>query len=265
MSTNIHPSAIVETGAQLGEDVRIGPYCYVGAEAVVGDRCELMHHASVTGHTSLSEDCVLHAHATIGGSPQSIGFKESNESRLSVGPRSIFREFTSAHTGLPTHRGETTIGADCYIMATAHIGHDCAVGSKVVIANGVQIGGHVQVGNGVWMGGLVAIHQFTRIGRNAFLGGGAIVVEDVIPFASVVGNRAYVAGLNYVGLQRNGFSKADIRSIRGAYKALFAGEGQFSQRVERVANSTSNDAFAKEIIDFVLAGDNRPICQPRAK
>ncbi|KCZ94381.1 acyl-ACP--UDP-N-acetylglucosamine O-acyltransferase [Hyphomonas johnsonii] len=262
MPVEIHQTALVEPGAELGEGVRIGPFCQVGPRAVIGAGTELRSHSVVTGFTRLGEACVLHPHAVVGGPPQVIGFQETDESRLEIGDNCTFREYTTAHTGIPKFGGVTKIGNDCFIMVGGHIAHDCHIGNSVVMANNVLIGGHVTVGDNVWFGGLVAVHQFTRIGRNAFIGGGAILVEDVIPFGSVIGNRARLAGLNVVGLKRRGFDKAQLHEIRSAYKAVFSGDGLFKDRLDLAARTFAGKPLAMELIDFILAGGNRAICKP---
>lgn len=262
MSTFIHPTAVVEPGAKLGDGVSVGPFCHVGANVEIGAGSRLISHASVLGHTRLGQGCTLHPHAALGGVPQVIGMKEQAESRLEVGDGCEFREYATAHSGMPKFGGLTSVGNNCYIMIGAHIAHDNRIGNNVVMANNVSLAGHIEVGDNVWFGGLSAVHQFSRIGRNAFIGGGAIVVEDVIPFGSVVGNHAKLAGLNTVGLKRRGFSKADLHQIRSAYKAVFEGDGLFKERLENAAQSFAGQALAMELIDFILEGGDRPICKP---
>ena len=262
MPVEIHPTAYVESGADLGEGVRIGPFCHVGPRAVLGKETELRSHAVVTGHTTLGDNCVVHPHAVIGGPPQVIGFQETFESRLVVGNNCTFREFTTAHTGIPKFGGQTRIGNDCFVMVGGHIAHDNHIGNSVVMANGVALAGHVTVGDNVWFGGLAAVHQFTRIGRNAFVGGGAILVEDVIPFGSVVGNHAKLSGLNMVGLKRRGFDKTQLQEVRGAYKAVFMGDGLFKDRLSAAAVTFKDKPLAMEMIDFIRTGGDRPICKP---
>lgn len=262
MSVEIHPSSIVEKGAVLHAGVRIGPFCHVGAQAELGPGTELISHASVIGNTKLGENCILYPHAVLGAGPQVIGMRETPDSRLEVGNGCVFREYATAHTGMPKHGGLTKIGNACFIMIGAHIAHDNRIGNNVVMANNVSLAGHIEVGDNVWFGGLAAVHQFTRIGRNAFIGGGAILVEDVIPFGSVVGNHAKLAGLNIVGLKRRGFSKTDLHEIRSAYKAVFEGEGLFRHRVEKAAADFADKPLAMELITFIRDGGDRPICKP---
>jgi UDP-N-acetylglucosamine acyltransferase len=262
MTINVHPTAIVEQGAILHEGVSIGPFCHVGPRVELGAGTRLIAHASVLGSTSIGPNCVLYPQSTLGGAPQVIGFKETPESRLEIGESCEFREHTSVHSGVPKSGGLTRIGNNCYMMAGSHLAHDGHLGNNVVMANGVQLAGHVVVADNVWFGGVAAVHQFTRIGRNAFIGGGAILVEDVIPFGSVIGNHARLAGLNIVGLKRRGFSKANLHEIRSAYKAVFEGEDLFKDRIERAASTFAAQPLAMELIDFIREGGNRPICKP---
>lgn len=262
MSVEVHPSSVVEKGAVLHGGVKIGPFCHVGALAEIGAGTELISHVSVTGSTKIGENCLLYPHAALGCRPQVIGMGETPDSRLEVGDGCVFREYATAHTGMPKFGGLTKIGNACYVMIGAHIAHDNRIGDNVVMANNVSLAGHIEVGDNVWFGGLAAVHQFSRIGRNAFVGGGAIVVEDVIPFGSVVGNHAKLAGLNIVGLKRRGFSNADLHEIRSAYKAVFEGEGMFKDRVEQAAIDFSSKPLAMELIAFIREGGDRPICKP---
>lgn len=262
MSVEVHPSSVVEKGAVLHDGVKIGPFCHVGRFAEIGAGTELISHASVLGATRLGQNCVLYPHAALGCGPQVIGMRETPDSRLEVGDGCVFREYATAHTGMPKFGGVTKIGDACYIMIGAHIAHDNRIGNNVVMANNVSLAGHIEVGDNVWFGGLAAVHQFSRIGRNAFVGGGAIVVEDVIPFGSVVGNHAKLAGLNIVGLKRRGFSKEDLHEIRAAYKAIFEGEGFFKGRVERAASDFADRPLAMELVSFIREGGDRPICKP---
>ena len=262
MSVEVHPSAVVEKGALLHDGVRIGPFCHVSSAAELGAGTELISHAAVLGNTKVGENCLLYPHAVLGCGPQVIGLRESSESRLEVGAGSVFREYATAHSGMPKYGGLTRVGENCYIMIGAHIAHDCTIGNNVVMANNVSLAGHIEVGDNVWFGGLAAVHQFSRIGRNAFIGGGAIVVEDVIPFGSVVGNHAKLAGLNMVGLKRRGFTKTDLHEIRSAYKAVFEGEGLFKDRLSKAVETFSGKPLAMELINFIVEGGDRPICKP---
>ena len=262
MVTSVHPSSVIEDGAVLHDSVTIGPFCHIGANAEVGAGTQLISHASVIGNTRVGKNCTLHPHAVVGGLPQVIGLAAHPDSRLEIGDGCVFREYATAHSGIPSFGGLTKVGTNCYIMIGAHIAHDCQIGNNVVMANNVSLAGHIEVGDNVWFGGLSAVHQFSRIGRNAFIGGGAIVVEDVIPFGSVVGNHAKLAGLNMVGLKRRGFSKADLHEIRSAYKAVFEGNGLFKDRLEAAVSAFAGQPLAMELINFIREGGDRPICKP---
>lgn len=263
MSVNIHPTAIVEDGAKLGAGVTIGAYAHVGAGVTLRDRVNILPKAMVYGNTVLGEDVEVHPGAVIGGPPQVLGYKHSDESRLEVGARTILREHVTLHTGSPAHGGLTRIGSDCLMMAHTHAAHDCIIGDKCVIANNTHIGGHVTAGDQVWFGGAVAVHQWCRIGDHAFVGGGSILVADVIPFGSVLGNHAHLAGLNVVGLKRRGFSRETIKSLRAGYRQLYAKEGTFTERLEDTAREYADAPEVMKIIDFIRESKNRALCLPR--
>lgn len=262
MSTNIHSTAIVDPSAELGEGVEIGPYTIVGPNVVLGDRVKLFNHVSITGRTKIGEEVEVYDHAAIGRPPQVLGYKDSEESRVEIGPRTIMREFTNVHSGSPKSGGLTKVGADCLFMSYTHAAHDCHIGDKNVIANGTQIGGHVTTGEQVWMGGQVAVHQHVRIGKHAFVGGGAIVVNHVIPYGSVLGNQAKLAGLNVIGLKRRGFSRQMIHDLRAAYRLLFADEGTFAERLVDAEKTYSDSAEVTDIVEFIKAAKARAICMP---
>ncbi|MEM9054161.1 MAG: acyl-ACP--UDP-N-acetylglucosamine O-acyltransferase [Pseudomonadota bacterium] len=263
MSQTIHPTAVVEPGAELGSNVQIGAFCYVGPDVMLHDGVVLHPKATVFGRTTLGEDVEIYPGSVIGGGPQVLGYKPSVESRLEVGARTIMREHTTLHSGSPEHGGLTKIGADCLFMAHTHAAHDCILWDKCVIANNTHIGGHVTIGEQVWFGGAVAVHQWCRIGDHAFVGGGAILVADVIPFGSVVGNHAHLAGLNVVGLKRRGFSRETIRSLRSAYRMLYAKEGTFSERLEDTAAAFAETPEVMQIVNFIRDSKNRALCLPR--
>ncbi len=166
------------------------------------------------------------------------------------------------NAGTALGRGVTTVGSDGFFMASSHVAHDCVVGDHVVLANNATLGGHVQMGDHVFMGGLSAVHQWSRIGRHAFVGGLAPVTKDVIPYA-LVGNDAHLEGMNLVGLKRRGFSRETINDLRAAYRLLFADEGAFQERVEDAARVFAGSAVVMEVVDFIRADANRPLCLPR--
>ena len=258
---NVHPTAIVHDGAKLGPGVEVGPYCIVGPAVTLGAGVRLLSHVVVEGVTEIGEQCEVHPFANLGGPPQHLAHR-GEPTRLVVGARNVIREHMTMHTGTAGGRGVTTVGSDCLFMVGSHIAHDCIIGDHVVLANNAAIGGHVQIGDHVFMGGLSAAHQHTRIGRHAFVGGLAPVTKDVIPYA-LVGNDAHLVGMNLVGLKRRGFSRETISDLRTAYRLLFAEEGAFSERVEDVARVFGQSPEVSEVIAFIRADANRPLCQPK--
>ena len=262
MTTLIHSTAIVDPSAKIGAHVEIGPFCVVGPHVVLEDGVKLHNHVSITGRTRLCKNVEVFDHAAVGRPPQVLGFKDSKDSRVEVGAGTIMREFSNIHAGSPNAGGLTRVGSECLMMAYSHVAHDCDIGDKCVIANGTQIGGHVIVGEQVWMGGLVAVHQHCRIGKHAFLGGGAIAVTHVIPYGSVIGNQARLAGLNIVGLKRRGFARQTIHDLRAAYRLLFAEEGTFSERLADTEETYADSPEVMDIVAFIRAAKSRSICMP---
>ncbi|MEO1100903.1 MAG: acyl-ACP--UDP-N-acetylglucosamine O-acyltransferase [Pseudomonadota bacterium] len=263
---SIHPTAIVEDGATLADDVEVGAFSYVGPDVVLKAGVRLMPRATVLGRTTLCEEVVAHPGTVLGGDAQIVGLAPEAVGALIVGPRTVLGDNVTLHTGsrMGSGHGETRIGADCFMMANSHFGHDCVVGDKCVIANSAAVGGHCHLGDQVWVAGLTAVHQFTRIGDHAFVGGGAILVADLPPYCSAIGNRAHLAGLNLIGLKRRGFSRPVINTIRHAYKALFHSEGTFQERLGRVEAEYASSADVMFLTNFIRDGGHRPLCQPEA-
>jgi len=261
MSVHIHPTAIVHDGAQLGADVQIGPYCIVGPQVVVKDRTRLLSHVVLDGITELGAESVIHPFACLGGPPQHLAHK-GEPTKLVVGERALVREHVIMHTGTEKGGGITVVGNDCMFMAGSGVAHDCILGNNVIMANLASIGGHVKVGDFVFLGGSCAVHQFARLGRYCFIGGGAIVTKDVIPYGSVWGNHARLEGLNLVGLKRRGFSRETILHLRTAYRMMFAEEGTFQERLDDVLENFAEVEQVAEIVRFIREDSTRPICLP---
>lgn len=259
----VHPKAHVADEARLGEGVEIGPWCVVGPEVVLGDGVRLTSNVVIEGRTTVGAGCVIHPFAVLGGPPQHLAHK-GEPTRLVVGERNLIREHVTMNTGTVAGGGVTTVGSDGLFMAGSHVAHDCVVADHVVFANSATIGGHVQVGEYVFLGGLSAVHQFTRVGRYSFIGGLAPVTKDVIPY-SLVGNDASLEGMNLVGLKRRGFARETINDLRTAFRLLFAPEGTFQERLEDVARVLDRSPEVREIIAFIRADANRPLCMPRAR
>ncbi len=252
----IHPSALVDPAAILGRDVRIGPFCVIGPDVVIEDGANLVSHVVVDGHTRIGAGVVLFPFCTVGLAPQDMKYK-GEPTRCEIGARTQIREHCTIHRGTATGRGLTSVGTDCMLMAVAHVAHDCSVGNHVIIANNAVMGGHVSIGDHAVIGGSAAIHQFVRIGRAAMIGGVSGVEGDVIPFGSVIGNRARLAGLNVVGLKRRGFEKAAIMSLRAAFRVLFKDEGVFAQRLAETRAEFGHDVLVAEVLAFIDGESHR--------
>ena len=258
----VHPTAIVEAGARLGEGVRIGPYSLVGPEAVLGDEVELVSHAVVAGRTSVGARTRIFPFASIGHQPQDLKYK-GEPSTLTIGADCLIREGVTMNPGTEGGGMATTIGDRCAFLANSHVGHDCRVGNNVVFSNNVMLAGHCAVGDFAIIGGGAAVIQFARVGAHSFLGGMSGLENDLIPYGMALGNRAHLSGLNIVGLQRRGFSRSDIHDLRRAYRLMFAAEGTLLERVADVAAEFSGHPIVVEIVDFIRAGGKRSICTPR--
>ena len=250
MEISVHPSSIVAPGAAVGSGVRIGPFCTIGPEVVIGAGAELISHVVVDGRTRIGEGAKLYPFCTVGLGPQDLKYA-GEPTETEVGARSVLREHVTVHRGTATGTGVTRVGADCLLMAVVHVAHDCAIGNGVVIANNVVMGGHVSIGDNAVIGGAAAIHQFVRIGRAAMIGGVSGVEADVIPFGSVMGNRAWLAGLNIIGLRRRGYDRTQIHTVRAAFRLLFRGAGVFADRVEQTRQTWGDDALVAEMLAFI--------------
>ncbi len=261
MTVTVHPSAHVNPKAELGNGVSIGPLCVVGPDVRLGKNVELVSQVNLTGHTVIGADCKLYPFVSMGHPPQDFKHKGGPVS-ITIGDRCVFRELVNIHPGTDTGRAETRIGNDCYFMVGSHLAHEGQVGDHVVISNGAQIGGAVTIGDHAILGGLCAVHQHTRIGAHAFVGGMATVTTDVIPYGSVIGNTAHLAGLNVIGLKRRGFDRNAVRDLRSAYRLLFAQEGTFAERLEDTAHIYKDHELVMEIVGFIRNQNKRPICMP---
>jgi len=261
---NVHATAVVESGARLGEEVRIGPFCIVGSEATLGDGVELLSHVVVAGRTSIGARTKLFPFASIGHQPQDLKYK-GEPSTLVVGSDCLIREGVTMNPGTEGGGMQTVVGDNCAFLANSHVGHDCMVGNNVIFSNGVMIAGHVTVGDFAILGGGAAVIQFARIGAHSFLGGMSGLENDLIPYGMAVGNRAHLSGLNIIGLQRRGFAREDIHSLRRAYRALFADEGTLQERMEDVEKEFAGNPIVKEILAFIRAGGKRSLCVPHVE
>ena len=259
---DLHSTAIIEPTARLGQRVQVGAYSVVGSDVQLGDDVRIHSHVVIGGHTEIGTATEIFPFSSIGLQPQDLKYA-GEASRLVIGERNVIREYVTMNPGTEGGGMETRIGDDGLFMVGVHIAHDCQVGDRVVMANNATLGGHVTVGDHAILGGLSAVHQFVRIGQHAIIGGMSGVISDVIPYGSVKGDRAVLAGLNIIGLRRRRFTKQQITGLREAYEALFSVTGTLRERIEAVARSGVEDDAVREIVDFLRADAGRPICQPR--
>lgn len=262
MIPRIHPTAIIAPGAQIAEDVGIGPYSIVGEDVVLSSGVTLGAHVVVAGRTTIGEGTRLFPFAAIGLEPQDLKYRGEG-SQLLIGRNNTIREYVTMNPGTTGGGMVTRVGDDCLFMVGVHIAHDCQIGNHVVMANNATLAGHVVVEEHAILGGLSAVHQFVRIGKHAMVGGMSGVERDVIPYGQVMGNRARLTGLNIIGMQRRGFSREDIQGLRNAYQVLFSAKGTFLERVEAAAARFKEVAPVIEIVDFIRADSSRALCQPK--
>jgi UDP-N-acetylglucosamine acyltransferase len=261
-ASHVHPTAIIEDGAKLGEGVRIGPFSIVGSEVELGDGVELVSHAVVAGKTTIGARTRIFPFASIGHQPQDLKYK-GEPSTLAIGADCTIREHVTMNPGTETGIMKTTVGDRCVFLASSHVAHDCQIGDGVIMSNNVMLAGHCQIGDFAILGGGAGIHQFVRIGAHAFIGGMSAIENDVIPYGMALGNRAYLAGLNIIGLRRRGFTREEIHDLRRAYRLLFANEGTLKERVGDVAEEFAAYPLVHEVLDFIRGGADRAICTPR--
>jgi len=258
--SQIHASAVIEPGAQLGKGCIVGPFCVVGPQVVLGDRVELKSHVVITGDTVIGADTVVFSFAVIGEIPQDLKF-DGEDSRLVIGARNRIREHVTMNPGTSGGGGVTRIGDDGLFMAGCHIAHDAQIGDRVIVVNSAAVAGHCVLEDDVIIGGLAGIHQFVRIGRGAIIGAVTMVTNDVIPFGLVQAPRGELDGLNLVGLKRRGVPREDITALRAAFQMLSQGDGAFQDRARRLGEETDS-AYVREIVDFVLGQSGRSFLTP---
>jgi UDP-N-acetylglucosamine acyltransferase len=263
METLIHPMTVVEAGAELGTGVRIGPFCHIGAEAVIGDGVELVGHVTVLGATTIGAGCKVFPQAVLGAPPQNARHK-GGRTTLSIGRNCTIREAVTIHTGSDISRGETVVGDNGTFLAYTHIAHDCVIGTNATFANAATLAGHCDIGDHVNIGGLTALHQFVRIGDGAFVAGCSAVLGDVIPYGMVAGNRAELRGLNIIGMKRSGRSRAEIHAVRKAYRMIFDRSQPLAQNLARARLEFAEFELVGKIIDFMEERGKRQFTLPAA-
>jgi UDP-N-acetylglucosamine acyltransferase len=259
---NIHATAIVASGAKLGEGVRIGPYCVVGSEVEMGDGVVLHSHVVVDGRTKIGARTQVFPFASLGHRPQDLKF-HGEVSDLVIGADNMIREHVTMNPGTEGGGLLTKVGDKCLFMMSSHVAHDCIVGDRVILANNATLGGHVVVEDEAIIGGLSAVHQFVRIGRGAMIGGMSGIEHDVIPYGLAMGERATLHGLNVVGLKRRGYERGVIKDMNEAYDRLFRDEKTLAERVDALVKDYGDSPGVRDIVSFLQSGSSRALCRPK--
>jgi len=257
----VHPTAVIEDGASVGAGTSIGAYCVIGPEVQIGEDCTLHSHVVVAGITRIGAGNRLFPFASIGHEPQDLKFS-GERTRVDIGDRNTIREYATINPGTEGGGGLTSVGDDNLLMMHVHVGHDCRVGSGVVLANAASLGGHAVIEDGAIIGALAGIHQFCRIGQGAMIGGLSAVVADVIPYGTVTGERAHLAGLNLVGLKRRGVAKSEISALRAAFGDLFQGDGTLQTRADALAAAHPDSTLIADVASFIAQGSSRHFTLP---
>ncbi|HEX8476271.1 MAG TPA: acyl-ACP--UDP-N-acetylglucosamine O-acyltransferase [Pyrinomonadaceae bacterium] len=246
----IHPSAIVSPHAQIGSDTTVGPYCIIGDEVRVGRNVRIDGHCVIEGRTRIGDSTRIFPFVSIGLASQDLKYR-GEPAETHIGARNTIREFVTIHRGTEGGGMLTRTGDDCLIMAQAHIAHDCLLGSDIIMANGATLAGHVTVEDGASIGAYSGVHQFCRVGREAFIGGYSVVTQDAMPFARSVGNRAECYGLNIVGMRRRGYPQETIRALHHAFHLLLSSRLNTTQALERIRREIHGSAEVDELVHFI--------------
>jgi len=250
--TTVHPTAVIHPGARLHPTVQVGPYAVIGPNVELGAGTTVGPHSVIEGRTRIGERNRVFQFASVGAQPQDLKYA-GEDSELHIGDENLIREFTTLHKGTAGGGGLTRIGNGNLFMAYSHVAHDCQVGNGCVFANSATLGGHVEIGDHVILGGLAAVHQFTRIGRHAFVAGGSMVVMDVPPYCTAQGDRAELVGINSVGLARHGFSEEQIGQIKDAYRVLFRSKLPLDEGLERLRTDFGGSPEIEVLLAFVAS------------
>lgn len=249
--TQIDPSAIVSNDAAIASDVVIGPFSLIGPNVTIGAGTIIGPMTRIEGPVTIGERNHIFGQCSIGTQPQDLKFK-GERTELRIGNDNVFREFVTLNRGTVGGGGITTIGSSNFFMSYSHVAHDCHVGSGTIFANNATLAGHVEVGDFVTVGAFSAIHQFCRAGDHAFIGGGSICTQDVLPYVKTVGNRpAKTYGINHIGLERKGFSKETIEALQRAYRILVRSKLRLEEALAKIESELGFFAETQYFVDFV--------------
>ncbi len=260
MSVKIDPRAIVEKGAELGENVVIDAYAFVGSKVKIGDNTYVGPGVIIKNRTTIGKNNKFFAYSSIGEIPQDLKY-HGEDTELIIGDNNTFREFVTINIGTEGGGGVTRIGNNNLFMAYTHVAHDCIIGDFNVFSNLASLAGHIVVGNHVGVGGMSGIHQFVHIGDYAYIGGGSMVTQDVVPFVMVAGNRAEVYGINRIGLERKGFSEEQIKIVKRIFEIFFKSGLTVKEAVNKISTELPQTKEVKIFLDFVRNASDRGFCR----
>ncbi len=257
----IHPTAIINNKTKISNDVEIGPYCIIGPDVELGSKTKLHSHVSIIGNTKIGANNEIFPFVSIGTDPQDLKYKGEKNSII-IGNNNKFREYVNINPGTEQGGTVTKIGNNNLLMVYCHVAHDCNLGNNIVLANNVQVGGHVIIQDNAIVGGSCAIHQFSRIGKLAMVGGMTGVLSDVIPFGLSLGNRNNLVGLNLIGLRRAKISNNNIKILQKSYDVIFSNQ-DFRSNIDNLNTDLKDNKYVKIIIDFINSDKKRPISLPQ--
>ncbi len=250
MTISVHSTAIVSEKATIGQDCHIGPYCTIGDEVVLGSGVRLDSHIVIDGRTMVGDETRIYPFVSIGLAPQDLKYA-GEPTGTEIGKRNQIREFVTIHRGTAGGGGTTRIGNDNLLMAQAHVAHDCQLGNEIIMANAATLAGHVEIADRASVGAYSGVHQFCRIGLEAFVGGYSVVVKDAMPYATIQGNHAKCYGLNSLGMKRRGYSREVIEKLSRAFHLLLAAKLNTTQAVERIKNEINGCAEVDLLVEFI--------------
>lgn len=250
----IHERAIVDDGAQVGEDVQIGPFSVIGPDVKIRDRVRIGPHVVITGDTTIGSDTKIFQFCSIGEAPQHLGYRDE-PTRLEIGSRNIIREYCTLNRGTAQGGGATRLGDDNFLMAYVHVAHDCQIGSRTIFANCASLAGHVVVGDYAVLGGFSLIHQFCRVGEHCITAIGSVCFQDVPPYVVAAGNRASPHGINSKGIRRRDFTDEEIQELKSAYKTLYRCGLTLHDAVDRLRQQQWRGRYVPRLMDFVTSSE----------
>ncbi len=255
---HIHQSTIINEGAIIGKNVEIGPFCIIGSNVKIDDNTKLKSHIIIEGSTVIGKNNIIHPFVTIGVDPQDLKFS-GEDSKVEIGDNNIIREHVTIHKGTNSGIMKTIIGNNCLLMVGSHIAHDCILGNNIILANNATLAGHVEVEDNVIIGGLSAVHQFVKIGHGAMIGGMSAVENNVIPYGMAMGERAFLSGLNLVGLKRSKIDRDQINNLRHFFKEISENESQnISDKIIKIKKQYDCN-LVRNVINFINSNSSRSL------